>query len=279
MIKRMLVILILLISFLCLTSVSASDFDTADLEAMDDSVQVQKTDNPVSLSSSDASDVDIGLSEEDNVFIGRDEGDSNQDLAEGISSDEDDSSTNKKTESSDDGVLSTNKKTEAGDSNATQLELDNDADKENVKVGDSVTWILEAKNNGPNLAKNVKVLVQLPNGLKLVKYSATKGVFNISTGIWEIGDLEAGEEHILKIVTEALTPGEKINKANLTSDTESTTPDECYEEEEINVFDYSKKLQSSTKIVSSKLYPTGNPIAFLLVSLLVLLTSSIKRIY
>ncbi len=95
-----------------------------------------------------------------------------------------------------------------------------------------MTLIIEANNKGPNVAKNVKVSNQLPDGLKFVKYSATKGYFDIGTGVWDIGDLEAGEEQVLKIVTKALTTGEKVNKANLTSDTEITAPDNCYEEEE-----------------------------------------------
>lgn len=143
------------------------------------------------------------------AFIGNDESDSDEDI------------------SSEDESLSTSKKAKLGDSGATQLELDNDADNENIKVGDLVTWIIKAKNNGPNVAKNVKVSDQLPDGLKFVKYSATKGDFDSSTGVWDIGDLEVGEEQVLKIVTKALTTGEKINKANLTSDTESTTPDDC----------------------------------------------------
>ena len=110
------------------------------------------------------------------AFIGNDESDSNEDI------------------SSEDESLSTGKKAKFGDSGATQLELDNDADKENIKVGDFVTWVIEAKNKGPNVAKNVKVSDQLPDGLKFVTCSATKGDFDIGTGVWDIGDLEVGEE-------------------------------------------------------------------------------------
>jgi uncharacterized repeat protein (TIGR01451 family) len=214
-------------------------------------VKVLEIDDSMQSSSDDANE----------VFIGNDESDSNEDI------------------SSEDEILSTGKKAKLGDSGATQLELDNDADKENIKVGDFVTWVIEAKNKGPNVAKNVKVSDQLPDGLKFVKYSATKGDFDSSTGVWDIGDLEVGEEQVLKIVTKALTTGEKVNKANLTSDTESTTPDRCYEEEEIDVYKDSQYKKVQAKKVSSLMYPTGNPIAVLLVSVLVLLTTSFKRRY
>ncbi len=157
------------------------------------------------------------------------------------------------------------------------MQLDNDADKENVYVGDLITWTLEAKNKGPIPAKNVKVFDELPDGLKYVDSSATKGSFDLESGIWDIGDLDVGAREFLNIITKALTPGEKVNKANLTSDTNITDPDECYEEEEIDVLEHSKKVYSNK--VSKTLLPTGNPIAILILSICVLLTANIRRRY
>ena len=251
----MLVILIFLISILCLTSVSASDIETMDTQS------IYEIDDSNFISSTNSND-DVEKEIANEVFIGNDEDDSSED----ISLEEEKS-------------LSTSKKTKVSDSSSTDLELDNDADKENIHVGDLVTWILEVKNNGPNVAKNVKLLDQLPEGLKFVRYSASKGVFNITTGIWEIGDLQVGEKQVLKIVTKALTLGEKTNKANLTSDTEITVPDKCYEEEEIDVVKKTYNVKAESKKFSKTLYPTGNPIAVLLVSVLVLLGASIKRRY
>ena len=130
-------------------------------------------------------------------------------------------------------ILISNEKPKSNALSSANLELDNDADNENVQVGDFVTWILEAKNFGPELGKNVKVFDQLPEGMKFINYTATKGTFDSKTGIWDIGDLEVDQIETLSILTKALTPGEKINKANLTSDTNISNPDECYEEEKI----------------------------------------------
>ena len=44
--------------------------------------------------------------------------------------------------------------------------LDNDADNENIYVGELVTWIVTAENKGPDTAKNTKVFDQLPDGLQ-----------------------------------------------------------------------------------------------------------------
>ena len=159
---------------------------------------------------------------------------------------------------------------------ATNLELDNDADKENVKVGELVTWTLEAKNYGPYDAENTQVYDELPEGLEYVSHTVTKGEFNPETGIWKIGDLKVGEKEYLKIVTKAVTTGEKVNKANLTSDTDIIDPDECYEEEEIDVEDDDD--DHFEKVIHSKQLPrVGNPIFLLILSLLTVLGLNTRK--
>ena len=122
-------------------------------------------------------------------------------------------------------------------SSSAYLVLDNDADVENVYIGDYVTWILEVQNFGPDTAKNVKVYDKLPNGLKYVKHSLTKGTFDPNTGIWDIGDLSVEEGLVtLLITTKAIAAGEQINEAYITSDTFNSN-NETVEDEEIDVFD------------------------------------------
>lgn len=154
------------------------------------------------------------------------------------------------------------------------LILDNDADIENIHIGDYVTWIISVLNKGPDTAKNVKVHDQLPDGLKYIKHTATKGTFNPKTGIWDIGDLSIDDgEVFLNITTKALTAGEKINKANLTTDSENLNNNESYEEEEIDVVENEPKL--SAKAIDPK-YSSGNPIALIILSLFAILITSVK---
>ena len=156
---------------------------------------------------------------------------------------------------------STNVKSEA------YLVLDNDADKENIYVGDLVTWVITVQNYGPDVSKNTQVHDELPDGLQYLYHSLTKGVFNPSTGIWDIGDLTVEDGKVfLNITCKALTSGEKINKANLTSDT-SNLNNESYEEEEIDVFDSDdddNKLKQSYHTIKK----AGNPLFLILVALL-----------
>ncbi|PWB87793.1 DUF11 domain-containing protein [Methanobrevibacter thaueri] len=155
---------------------------------------------------------------------------------------------------------------------SAQLELDNDADKENINLGDEVTWIVTAQNFGPDTAKNVKVYDKLPSGLKYVKHTTTKGTFDPETGIWDIGDLKVSDGMVtLKITTVAESTGEKINKAYLTSD----NCDDIYEEEEIDVF--AQKVSKDIRTASATMHETGNPIFLALITLFMLCAPAFKR--
>ena len=150
----------------------------------------------------------------------------------------------------DEEILSSNESNEKTDSSA-YLVLDNDANVENVYIGDYVVWIVSVINNGPDMAKNVKVYDQLPDGLKYIKHTTTKGTFNPKTA------------------------GEKINKANLTTDSINLN-NESYEEEEIDVFERHSKDDDDSDNVAKSLYSTGNPLSLVLISLFVIFVTSVK---
>ena len=249
--KSLLVFLILSVLLISLAGVSASDSDSLN-PAMSSQIDTGESVSQESLDL-DAADYSADLKAVDSS--------ADSDISDGESLNEDASPLKSKPSS---GILS-----------SANLELDNDADKENVEVGDLVTWTLEAKNFGPDTAKNVKVLDKLPEGMKIISYSLTKGSFNPSTGIWKIGDLESGKKEFLTIVTKALTPGEKVNEANLTSDTEIENPDECSESEEINVASHASKVLAKSK--ADALPEAGNPILALLISLIALSCVNLKR--
>lgn len=155
------------------------------------------------------------------------------------------------------------------------LVLDNDADVENIYIGDYVTWIVSVINKGPDTAKNVKVFDQLPDGLKYIKHTASKGTFNPKTGIWNIGNLTISDgEVFLNITTKAFSSGEKINRATLTSDTYNLN-NESYEEEEIDVFEHEAKAFAK-KSVDSR-YAAGNPIALMLLSILTIGITPLRK--
>lgn len=186
-----------------------------------------------------------------------------------------------KSNSSDENVLAStsvnNTKSQA------YLILDNDADKENVYLGDYVTWIVSVLNKGPDTAENVKVIDQLPDGLEYVSHTATKGTFNPKSGIWDIGNLSVDEgEVFLNILTQAFCAGEKINKAKLTTDSDNLNENASYEEEEIDVFEnpsISKSEHAPLQCVNALMkYSTANPIVLIVISLFGIFVCAFKKV-
>ncbi|WP_295112926.1 DUF11 domain-containing protein [uncultured Methanobrevibacter sp.] len=156
------------------------------------------------------------------------------------------------------------------------LVLDNDASKEDVHIGEYFKWILTVENYGPDTAKNVKVHDSLPRGLQYVGHTATKGTFDPATGIWDIGDLTFKDGFAqLFILVKALTSGEKINKAFITTDSNNTN-EITFEQEEIDVSD-DAKVSGFEKEAQAKMYPTGNPIFLILVAIFALFILVIRR--
>ena len=217
-----------MISLGCLSSVSAADIDNATIDS-----SLIQDDTPELTASIESQDL-LSVSQNDSAVL---------------------ESTSQKSD-----VSSKNE-----DSSA-YLILDNDADKENVHIGEYVTWIVSVINTGPGIAKNLKVLDQIPDGLKYIKHTTTKGTFDPKTGIWDIGDLSVEDNEVfLYITTLAVSVGEKINKANLTCDTVNLNND-TYEEEEIDVVENSK--DSNEVIYENTLKSTGNPLILVILSLL-----------
>ena len=60
------------------------------------------------------------------------------------------------------------------------------------------------KNNGPNKSINVVATDILPNSLKLISYTVSKGTYNVTTGKWNIGDLENKEVAVIIFITKSL---------------------------------------------------------------------------
>lgn len=159
------------------------------------------------------------------------------------------------------------------------LMIDNDADIENIYVGESVTWILTADNLGPDIAKNTKVYNQLPEGLQYLYHSSTKGVFDPQTGIWDIGDLKFEDGPVyLHITCKAITSGEKVNKAWITSDTKNLNIKD-YEEEEMDVLDYENEYENHDNIKNEVpiLKSAGNPVFLILMCLFLIFTNVVVR--
>ncbi|MDF1841148.1 MAG: DUF11 domain-containing protein [Rubripirellula sp.] len=97
------------------------------------------------------------------------------------------------------------------------LSLTKEVDETTPNVGDNVTFTIETTNAGIDPATGVTVLDMLPEGLDFVSSSQTIGNYNSSSGIWNIGDLDANQTATLTIVATSTTNTPVINVARVES--------------------------------------------------------------
>ena len=81
---------------------------------------------------------------------------------------------------------------------------------------DLIKWTLVISNNGPDKATNIRVQDQLPEGLVLVGYTATKGIYD--SGNWMMCCLNKGDSETLEIICRVNKTGKITNLAIIHAD-------------------------------------------------------------
>ncbi|WP_299525251.1 hypothetical protein [uncultured Methanobrevibacter sp.] len=81
----------------------------------------------------------------------------------------------------------------------------------NPNYNDLVTWSIIVKNIGPNSATGVIVNDLLPNSLEYISFNSLKGVYDPISGVWNIGNLDVGEELRLDIISRIVKTGNITN--------------------------------------------------------------------
>ena len=85
----------------------------------------------------------------------------------------------------------------------------------NANVGDTVTYVVTVKNNGPDNATGLTILDQLPTGLSLLTVNPSTGSYNQNTGVWTVGNLTNGTTTTLTITAKVTGTGTIINNPSL----------------------------------------------------------------
>ena len=96
------------------------------------------------------------------------------------------------------------------------------------------------KNNGPNKSINVVATDILPNSLKLISYTVSKGTYNVTTGKWNIGDLENKEVAVIIFITKSLRTGKITNNAKVIGDTFDPNMENNFDNDTIKVISQDK---------------------------------------
>lgn len=103
----------------------------------------------------------------------------------------------------------------------------------NPNYNDFVVWKLVISNKGPDKATNVYVKDALPEGLVLVNYTATKGIYY--DGVWKMCCLENGEVQTIEILSKVNKTGEIINIASIRADEHDSNESNNIDNESIDV--------------------------------------------
>ena len=172
---------------------------------------------------------------------------------------------------------------------ACDLIITKTASKYNYEIGDVVSYSIRLTNNGPNKARNVEVKEVADDSLVVKSFKASKGSFNKVSQTWSIDELANGESAELLIKAVATAKGIVKNTVSATTDTFDYNLDNNDDVEVVNVsekkdipkkpIDKPKKSDSHNHIDydgeindynpnSLKNNPTGNPLVFLVLSVL-----------
>ena len=81
---------------------------------------------------------------------------------------------------------------------------------------DLVKWTISVTNNGPDNANNVEVKDNLPVGIEIIKFDASRGCYQ--NGVWKVNHMEVGETVDLNIITRVKSTGNFINVAIASAD-------------------------------------------------------------
>jgi uncharacterized repeat protein (TIGR01451 family) len=162
------------------------------------------------------------------------------------------------------------------------LELKKYSDKIKYTKGDKMHWTIVVTNNGPSTAKDVVVSDVLPSGIKFISFKASKGSYDVSTGKWNIGELENGETVFIEIYCKVINPGSITNYARVTTSIKDSDPTNDRDSSSILVNDIPDEPVEPDEPVhpdSPKvtMHSTGNPLAYLLVAICILLGSFWSR--
>uniref|UniRef100_UPI00388DF5C8 hypothetical protein n=1 Tax=Methanobrevibacter sp. TaxID=66852 RepID=UPI00388DF5C8 len=156
------------------------------------------------------------------------------------------------------------------------LEVSVKSDKSQYRVGDKIVWTITVKNHGPSDAHEVIAIDNLPSTVKFISYKSSKGDYDPQTGEWYIGDLANGESATMQIICIALKVGKITNEAIVSCNETESNYENNHDKATVEVIGKeSQTPEKPHKIPSepARMLETGNPIAYLLVTIAIVLGS------
>ena len=91
--------------------------------------------------------------------------------------------------------------------NIADLEIIKIVNNATPNYGDEITYTITVRNNGPDNSTNVKVSEVLADNFKFISANASKGYYNLTNGIWAVGNLTNNETAKLVITVKIVKTG------------------------------------------------------------------------
>ena len=85
-------------------------------------------------------------------------------------------------------------------------------------VGNNIVFTIVASNNGISDATGVRVDDVLPNGFNYISHTTTTGTYNVTTGVWNIGNIPVGMVHVFTVTAQVNTNNDYTNIAVISGD-------------------------------------------------------------
>ncbi|WP_292746304.1 DUF11 domain-containing protein [Methanobrevibacter sp.] len=151
---------------------------------------------------------------------------------------------------------------------------------ETVNVGDEAIFEVTVINHGPDTAENTRVFVTIPDELKPLGFKPSKGTYDPDTGRWDVGDLAPGEVATLLIDTVALKSGNFMITARAECDGNETDYSKNSDGKGIDVIVSEPDVKHPNKDVPrvhATMHATGNPIVMVLLALLAIVGTTLRR--
>ena len=161
---------------------------------------------------------------------------------------------------------------------SADLEITKVANVKAVKVGDNFIWTITVTNHGPDVAKNVRVIDWAVGDFELLDVIASKGEFDVNTGIWAIGDMKVGDTVSLKLICKALSDVPAVNHAIVESDTPDPNEDNNHDMSTVDVYKPTPDAPVKHNVPNAPvMHATGNPIVMVLLALLAIVGVTLRK--
>lgn len=106
------------------------------------------------------------------------------------------------------------------DTSNVDIEVTKTVFPEEVALGEQVEFTITITNIGTTLATEIEISELLPNGYIFESYSVNSGVYDETTGLWEIEELDSNESVVLTINAIVISSSDLLNTATLISTNE-----------------------------------------------------------